>query len=143
VNRLALAIVGGLLGAACNVAPSGGASAPVAGTWQYHASQTQPDTRTVTGTMTLDTAAGGQISGAISANETLPIGGTSPLNGPLTGRALTPTLITFDVYFSSDSSTRSHAATVINGDSLAGSWYQQPGGVGQPSGTFWAKRVTP
>lgn len=142
MSRHAVVILAGLLLGACNVAPGGGASAPVAGTWTYRAQQTQPDTRTISGTMTIDTA-GGQLSGTISATETLPIGGTSPLNGPLTGTALTPTLITFDVFFSSDSATRSHAAKLFNGDSLAGSWYQQPGGVGQPAGTFWAKRVTP
>jgi hypothetical protein len=137
-------ILGALAIGACagSDGPDCGGTAPVAGTWEYHAAQTNPAPgSTLVGTMDISEVDGCDFSGSLDVDETPNAGGAvEPHSGPLFGLAVSPTSISFDVQFEPGVG-RTHAAEVV-GDSLDGEWVEGSG-VDAPRGTFWARRTAP
>ena len=62
-------------------------------------------------------------------------GGTTSLSGPVTGRALDSTSVTFDAFLAS--ATRHHMGTV-KADTITGTWVDLTSGGPGASGTFRA-----
>lgn len=131
-----------LAGCAGSDGPDCGGTAPVIGTWEYHATQTNPAPgSTLVGTMDVAEVDGCDFSGTLDVDETPNGGGpVEPHSGPLFGLAVDPATINFDVQFEPGVG-RTHVAEVV-GDSLSGEWVEGSG-VSAPRGSFWARRNAP
>lgn len=120
--------------------PDCGGSAPVEGTWEYHATQTNPSPgAAIAGTLDIPPVDGCEFTGTLSVDVTPDDGSeTYTLAGPIFGVAASGTVVNFDAQFSG-SDARTHVAEVF-GDSLAGEWLEGSGGAA-PRGPFWARRI--
>ena len=130
--------------AACgkNQGPDCGGTAPVAGTWEYHGTQTVPSPgATLAGTLTVSEVTGCDFNGSMSVDQT-PMGGGSvtTLAGTLFGVAVSADVINYDVTLTGGA-PRTHVAEVF-GDSLNGTWVEGSG-TNAPRGSFWARRTGP
>lgn len=130
-----------LLAAGCvGSTDPGKAGVPVVGAWRYAARQTSPSDADLTGTLTFTQQSGASVAGAIDVVETDARGQSRRLAGPLAGRTVDSTTVDVDVTLGA--ATRRHVGQV-RGDSLVGTWIEQPAGGGAPSasGTFRAART--
>ena len=132
----------GLAACAGSDGPDCGGTAPVAGTWAYHAVQTDPPPgATLAGILAVPGVSGCEFTGTLSVDVT-PNGGGSvvTLAGPIFGIAVSGSVVSFDAQLGLGV-TRTHTADVV-GDSLAGEWIEGSG-TSAPRGTFWARRTAP
>lgn len=119
-----------------------GGTAPVAGTWEYHGTQTVPAPgATLAGNLIVSEVTGCSFNGSMSVDQT-PMGGGSvtTLAGTLFGVAVSADVINYDVTLNGGA-PRTHVAEVF-GDSLNGTWVEGSGTLA-PRGTFWARRTGP
>lgn len=126
-----------VLALACDAPTTGSGAVPVPllGTWDYSAVQTSPATAALTGTLEVTGQAGPDFEGTLEATETDGQGGVRQLAGSVTGRALDPTTVDFDAFFSLTG--RRHLGTVSDG-TIRGAWVEaEPGGQTR-SGSFEA-----
>jgi len=137
---LSIALV--LAACAKNEGPDCGGTAPVAGTWEYHGTQTSPAPGdTLKGTVTISDVSGCDFSGAMSVDQyPLGGGGMTTLAGTLFGVAVSVDVINFDATLNGGTA-RTHVAQVFT-DSLDGNWVEGSG-ASAPRGTFWARRTGP
>ncbi len=133
--RVIWAVTVALGGLACSTATDSGPPPVVLlGTWSYTGAETG-SAITLTGTLTVSSQSGKSLTGSAAWTESDGVGGTTPLSGPVTGRALDSTTVNFDVFLAS--ATRHHLGTV-KADTVSGTWVDvTPGGPGA-SGTFRA-----
>lgn len=132
----------GLAACAGSDGPDCGGTAPVAGTWEYHAVQDAPPPgATLVGTLEVFDVSGCEFTGALSVDVTPNGGGPGfALAGPFFGIAVSSSVVNFDAQLN-PGVTRTHVADVIS-DSLAGEWIEGSGTTA-PRGSFWARRTAP
>lgn len=137
-RRLALAACV-LLSACLSSTDAGSAGVAVMGTWRYAGRQTIPADADLTGTLSVTSQVGATISGALDFTETDFRGTPRRLAGAVVGRTIDSTTVDFD--FRLATVVRRHVGRVA-GDSLNGTWIEQPVGGGPPtaSGSFRAAR---
>lgn len=138
--HIALRLAGCALLAACasSTAPDT-PGVPVVGTWRYAGRQTTPADADLAGTLVFSTQAGARIGGALDFIETNATGAQRRIAGAAAGRTVDSTTLDFDVTLSGV--TRRHVG-VVKGDSVTGTWIEQPIGGGAPSaaGSFRGAR---
>lgn len=112
---------------------------PVVGSWRYAGRQTTPVDADLAGTLVFSTQVGARIGGALDFMETSAQGVQRRIAGAATGRTLDSTTVDFDVTLAGV--TRRHVG-VVKGDSVTGTWIEQPLGGGAPSaaGSFRGAR---
>lgn len=112
---------------------------PVIGTWRYAAQQDAPARADLQGALAIGEQSGARITGALDVVETDVRGQQRRLAGPMVGQSADSTTLDFDVTLGTG--TRRHVGRV-RGDSLTGSWIEQPvaGGAPTASGSFRAAR---
>lgn len=137
-RRSAWTAVATLAALACATATDSGPP-PVAllGTWTYSGAETGSAV-TISGTMTVSSQAGKSLTGSVAWVQDDGGGGSTPLNGPVTGKALDSTSVTFDAFLVS--ATRHHLGTV-KADTITGTWVDVTSGGPGSSGTFRAVRA--
>lgn len=131
-----------LVACAKSQGPDCGGTAPVAGTWEYHGTQTTPPPGdTLVGTLTVNDVSGCDFSGSMSVDQyPLGGGGVTTLAGTLFGVAVSANVVNFDATLNGGT-PRTHVAEVFV-DSLNGNWVEGSG-TSAPRGTFWARRTGP
>jgi hypothetical protein len=133
------ACIGALAGCGGGTTDAGTPGVSVVGSWRYAAQQTAPAPAELQGALAVSEQTGARIAGALDVVETDARGLQRRLAGPLAGRTADSTTLDFDVTLGA--ATRRHVGRV-RGDSLTGSWVEQPAGGGAPSasGSFRAAR---
>ncbi|WP_284351504.1 hypothetical protein [Roseisolibacter agri] len=130
-----------VLATACGRAATdpGRPGVPVVGSWRYVAQQTSPAPADLQGTLAVGEQSGARIAGALDVVETDARGLQRRLGGAMAGRTADSTTLDFDVAIGAG--VRRHVGRV-RGDSLTGSWIEQPvaGGAPVASGSFRAAR---
>ena len=129
-------VAAALAGMACSGTPTDSGPPPVAllGKWTY--TGTEPGSPiTISGTLTISGQSGKLLTGSAAWMEDDGTGVTTPLNGPVTGRALDSTSVVFDAILAS--ATRNHVGTV-KADTISGTWFDVTSGGLGASGTFRA-----
>jgi len=135
MRRHARVVALALVGLACSTATdSGPPPVLLLGTWNYTGAETS-STITLSGTLTVTSQSGKSLMGSAAWTEDDGVGGTTPLSGPVTGRALDSTTVNFDVFLAS--ATRHHLGTV-KADTISGTWVDLTSGGPGASGTFRA-----
>jgi hypothetical protein len=134
----------GLLAAALTAACSSSTGPDTAGvsvlaSWGYVGRQTSPTDAALAGTLAFMSQAGASVAGALDVVETSAGGAQRRMAGAVSGRTVNSTTLDFDVTLTSV--TRRHIG-VVKGDSITGTWIEQPLGGGAPSasGSFRAAR---
>ena len=136
MRRAVWTVAAALAGLACVSSPTDSGPPPVAllGTWTYTGAETGSAV-TVSGTVTVSSQSGKSLTGSAAWTEDDGTGVTTPLSGPVTGRALDSTSVTFDAFLAS--ATRHHMGTV-KADTITGTWVDLTSGGPGASGTFRA-----
>jgi hypothetical protein len=136
IRRSVWVVAAALAALACSATPTDSGPPPVVllGKWTYTGTETG-STITISGTLTVASQSGKLLTGSAAWTEDDGMGGTTRLIGPVTGRALDSTSVTFDAIL--PSATRNHVGTV-KADTIFGTWFDvTPGGLGA-SGAFRA-----
>ena len=133
----ALGLFGVLLAACVTSTDTGSSTLVVTGTWDYAASQAEPTTGRLGGTLIVSSQSNGIFQGSASVYDSE--GGTvTSLTGPIAGQTVNDTTVDFDIFFNSDPNGRRHVAAVVR-DTMRGSWVET-GGAGTFAGSFTAVR---
>jgi hypothetical protein len=117
-----------------------GIVAPMAGTWRYTAAEVAPTTAQMQGTLTLDVASDGSISGTAQVVESVPGSSDRALAGQVSGQAIAAG--TVELTLTVGGVVRQHVGA-LRADTLAGTWVVTDGAAAGMSGSFAAIRTGP